>query len=89
MTATAAKPLAGGKRIVRAEKIGFVPVLAFAVGAMVGGGVFTLSGTGIDRAGPAVLISYLLAGLIMFVSALAFGASSVALGPGSADPYGH
>lgn len=72
MTATAAKPTAGGKRTVRAEKIGFVPVLAFAVGAMVGGGVFTLSGTGINRAGPAALISYLLAGLIMFVSALAF-----------------
>ena len=56
----------------REEKIGFTPVLAFAVGAMVGGGVFTLSGTGIDRAGPAALLSYALAGLIMFVSALAF-----------------
>lgn len=56
----------------REKKIGFTPVLAFAVGAMVGGGVFTLSGTGIDRAGPAALLSYALAGLIMFVSALAF-----------------
>jgi APA family basic amino acid/polyamine antiporter len=72
VTATAAAPAAGGPRAARNEKIGLLPVLAFAVGAMVGGGVFTLSGTAIDQAGPAALISYLLAGLIMFVSALAF-----------------
>lgn len=56
----------------RDQKIGFVPVLAFAVGAMVGGGVFTLSGTAINEAGPAALVAYALAGLIMLVSALAF-----------------
>jgi APA family basic amino acid/polyamine antiporter len=72
VTAIAAKPPTGERLGVRAEKIGFIPVLAFAVGAMIGGGVFTLSGTGVNRAGPAVLVSYLLAGLIMFVSALAF-----------------
>jgi APA family basic amino acid/polyamine antiporter len=70
MTATAVPPAAEGSA--RDAKIGFIPVLAFAVGAMVGGGVFTLSGTAVDQAGPAALISYAVAGVIMFVSALAF-----------------
>jgi len=52
--------------------IGLIPCLAFAVGAMVGGGVFTLSGTAINQAGPGALISYGIAGLIMLVSALSF-----------------
>jgi len=59
----------------RDKKIGLIPVLAFAVGAMIGGGVFTLSGTAINRAGPAALLSYAIAGVIMLLSAL----SSVAL----------
>ncbi len=63
---------AGGQSAARAKKIGFIPVLAFAVGAMVGGGVFTLSGTAVDRAGAGALASYGIAGLIMFASALAF-----------------
>jgi amino acid transporter len=54
------------------KKIGFVPCLAFAVGAMVGGGVFSLSGEAINEAGPAALAAYGIAGLVMLVSALAF-----------------
>ncbi|HKN08494.1 MAG TPA: APC family permease [Pseudomonadota bacterium] len=50
--------------------MGFVPVLSFAVGAMIGGGVFTLSGIAINRAGPAALFSYAIAGAIMLLSAL-------------------
>ena len=42
------------------HKIGLVACLAF--GTMVGGGVFTLSGTAIDDAGPAALLSYAIAG---------------------------
>jgi len=56
----------------RAKKVGLVSALAFAVGAMIGGGVFTLSGTAIDRAGSGALISYALAGVIMLFSALSF-----------------
>ncbi|HEY3139678.1 MAG TPA: APC family permease [Acidimicrobiales bacterium] len=52
--------------------IGLIPSLAFAVGTMVGGGVFTLSGTAINEAGPAAIVAYLAAGLIMFFSALSF-----------------
>ena len=69
---TARPPHEGAGNSGRDKKIGFIPVLAFAVGAMVGGGVFTLSGTAINLAGPGALVSYAIAGLIMFVSALAF-----------------
>jgi basic amino acid/polyamine antiporter, APA family len=57
-------------------KIGFIPCLAFAVGTMVGGGVFTLSGQAINDAGPAAILSYLGAAAIMIVSALSFVAVS-------------
>jgi len=69
MSATASTPAAVSGRD---RKIGFVPVLAFAVGAMVGGGVFTLSGEAVNRAGAGALLSYALAGVIMFLSAVAF-----------------
>ena len=54
----------------RDKKMGFVSVLAFAIGAMIGGGVFTLSGIAINHAGPAALVSYAIAGVIMLLSAL-------------------
>ena len=38
----------------------------------VGGGVFTLSGEAVNRAGAGALLSYALAGVIMFLSAVAF-----------------
>ncbi len=62
--------------------IGLIPCLAFAVGAMVGGGVFTLSGTAINEAGPGALISYGIAGAIMLVSALSFVAVAARAAPG-------
>lgn len=39
---------------------------------MIGGGVFTLSGVAVDQAGPAALLGYLIAGLVMLLSALSF-----------------
>lgn len=54
------------------SKLGLIPCLAFAVGTMVGGGVFTLSGVALNDAGPAAIVSYLLAGVIMLVSAISF-----------------
>lgn len=54
------------------SKIGLIPCLAFAVGTMVGGGVFTLSGIAIDDAGPGAVVSYILAGVVMMASALSF-----------------
>ncbi|MSO42146.1 MAG: amino acid permease [Solirubrobacterales bacterium] len=57
-------------------KIGPVACLAFAVGVMVGGGVFSLSGIAINDAGPAALLAYLIAGGVMLLSALSFVAVS-------------
>lgn len=54
------------------HKIGLLPCLAFAVGTMIGGGVFTLSGVAVDEAGPAALLGYLFAGAVMLLSALSF-----------------
>jgi len=71
-TTASAPSAASGPEAGERKKIGFVPCLAFAVGAMVGGGVFTLSGEAINDAGPAALVSYAIAGLVMLVSALAF-----------------
>lgn len=68
-------------------RIGLVACLAFAVGTMVGGGVFTLSGTAIDEAGPAALLSYALAGVVMFLSALSFVAIAARAKPGDSG-YG-
>ncbi len=39
---------------------------------MIGGGIFTTIGTGVKGAGPAVIISYLLAGLTAFFAALCY-----------------
>jgi len=46
--------------------------IAFAVGTMVGAGVFVLSGVVIDVAGPAAVLSYLLCAVIVTFSALSY-----------------
>ena len=53
-------------------QIGLVSCVAFGVGTTVGGGVFTLSGTAVNLAGPAAALSYVLAGIVMFLCALSF-----------------
>ena len=42
------------------------------IGAMIGGGIFTTIGTGVKGAGPAVIVSYLLAGFTSFFAALCY-----------------
>jgi amino acid transporter len=49
---------------------------------MVGGGVFTLSGVAINMAGPAALLSYLIAGVVMLLSALSFVTVATRAAPG-------
>ncbi|WP_164996672.1 APC family permease [Actinomyces minihominis] len=56
------------------KTLGLIPLVAFAVGTMVGGGVFALSGIVVKDAGPGAIISYVLAGLVMLLSALCFAA---------------
>lgn len=56
----------------RGKKIRLLTATAFAVGAMIGGGVFVLTGTALQQAGPAALVAFLIAGLTVLLSALSF-----------------
>jgi len=56
----------------KTKKIRFLTATAFAVGAMIGGGVFVLTGTALKDAGPAALASFLMAGVVVLFSALSF-----------------
>ena len=47
-----------------ARTLSWPHLVALGVGAIVGTGILTLIGVGADRAGPAVLISFLVAGAI-------------------------
>jgi APA family basic amino acid/polyamine antiporter len=69
-------------------KIGLLSAVAFAVGTMVGAGVFVLSGPAIKAAGPGALLSYSLAGLSVLFSALSFSAVA-ALAPAGASGFAY
>ncbi len=64
------------------HQIGLIPCIAFCVGTMIGGGVFTLSGLAVDQAGPSALLAYLIAGAVMMLSALSFVVISSRSKPG-------
>ncbi|MBC2669165.1 amino acid permease [Novosphingobium piscinae] len=65
-------------------------LVALGVGSIVGTGILTLIGVGADRAGPAVLLSFAIAGGICALAALAY-AELAAMMPaaGSAYSYSH
>lgn len=52
--------------------LGWPHLVALGVGAIVGTGILTLIGVGADKAGPAVLIAFLIAGLVCTCAALAY-----------------
>jgi APA family basic amino acid/polyamine antiporter len=54
------------------KNIGLWTCVAFAVGSMIGAGVFVLSGVAIQQAGPAALIAFGLAGVAVLCSAFSF-----------------
>ncbi|MGH8188217.1 MAG: amino acid permease, partial [Steroidobacteraceae bacterium] len=47
-------------------------LIALGVGAIVGTGIYTLTGVGADRAGPAVILAFLVAGVVCACAALAY-----------------
>ncbi len=61
-------------------------LLALGVGAIVGTGIYTLTGVGIDRAGPAVILSFVIAGAVCACAALAY-AEMAAMIPESGGAY--
>lgn len=69
-------------------KIGLVLAISFAVGTMIGAGVFVLSGPAIAATGPAALIAYATAGVSVLFSALSFS-TIASLAPAGASGYAY
>lgn len=63
-------------------------LMAFGVGAIIGTGILTLIGVGVDRAGPAVLLSFAIAGLVCVFAALAYAELS-AMMPNAGSAYSY
>lgn len=73
---------AAGKKTGSSHTIGMISLIAFAVGTMVGGGVFALSGIVVKDAGAGSIIAYIIAGLVMLLSAVSFAAVASRAKPG-------
>ncbi len=69
-------------RTANSHSIGMISLIAFAVGTMVGGGVFALSGMVVKDAGPGAILAYIFAGIVMTLSALSFAAVASRAKPG-------
>ncbi|WP_167074296.1 amino acid permease [Sphingomonas vulcanisoli] len=55
-----------------AKTLSWPHLIALGVGAIVGTGIYTLIGVGAERAGPAVILSFVIAGLVCACAALAY-----------------
>jgi len=72
------------------KTLGWPHLLALGVGAIVGTGILTLIGVGAGLAGPAVMISFVLAGLVCACAALAYAELSTMMpAAGSAYTYSY
>jgi len=76
--------LEGAQRLV--PTLSWPHLLALGVGAIVGTGILTLIGVGADRAGPAVILSFAIAGLICACAALAYAEMATMI-PASGSAY--
>jgi APA family basic amino acid/polyamine antiporter len=82
-------PAAGERRgDALAATLGWPHLLALGVGAIVGTGILTLIGVGADRAGPAVLVSFAIAGLVCACAALCY-AELAAMLPQAGSAYSY
>ena len=82
-------PAAGERRAdALAATLGWPHLLALGVGAIVGTGILTLIGVGADRAGPAVLVSFAIAGLVCACAALCY-AELAAMMPQAGSAYSY
>ncbi len=68
------------------KQLGFFGVFSIAAGAMISSGLFILPGLAFEKAGPAIVISYLLAGLLMIPSMLSNAELATAM-PKSGGSY--
>ena len=69
-----------------ARTLGWPHLVALGVGAIVGTGILTLIGVGADRAGPAVLLSFIVAGAVCAAAALCY-AEMATMMPASGSAY--
>ena len=54
------------------RSMGLLPLTMFSVGSIVGTGIFVILGTAVPKAGPAVIVSFVLAGITCLFSALSY-----------------
>ncbi len=65
-------------------------LIALGIGAIVGTGIYTLIGVGADKAGPAVLLSFVVAGVVCACAALAYAEMATMMpAAGSAYTYSY
>jgi len=77
-----------GRRLV--PTLGWPHLVALGIGAIVGTGIYTLIGVGAGKAGPAVLLSFIVAGLVCACAALAYAEMSTMMpAAGSAYTYSY
>jgi APA family basic amino acid/polyamine antiporter len=78
------RPEPPGRQLART--LSWPHLVALGVGAIVGTGILTLIGVGADRAGPAVLLSFAVAGAICACAALCYAEMAAAI-PASGSAY--
>ncbi|EMA45713.1 transporter [Halococcus morrhuae DSM 1307] len=66
--------------------LGLFSVLAISIGAMIGSGIFILPAVAVEYAGPAVVVAYVLAGLVVLPAALSKSEMATAM-PESGGTY--
>ncbi len=77
-----------GRRLV--PTLSWPHLIALGIGAIVGTGIYTLIGVGADKAGPAVLLSFLAAGIVCACAALAYAEMATMMpAAGSAYTYSY
>ena len=74
-----------GRRLV--PTLGWPHLVALGIGAIVGTGIYTLIGVGANLAGPGVLLSFLVAGVVCACAALASGWQSLAFYRGNVKVF--
>ncbi|HEY0332387.1 MAG TPA: amino acid permease [Stenotrophomonas sp.] len=77
-----------GRRLI--PTLSWPHLVALGIGAIVGTGIYTLIGVGADKAGPAVLVSFVVAGLVCACAALAYAEMATMMpAAGSAYTYSY